>query len=351
MSKFPALPRIFLLIFICITAFIISTFFPQKSEKIIYLHEDQIELQQLNNAILTYILEEGYGYRVEMVEGTVKELKKLFENGDMDITLELWKDNNLVWHDQSIEKGYIQNLGTIYVGGKQYWIVSEWYARQNDIETVFDMARHWQDFADPEDPSKGLFLNCIVGWFCRDINSLKLKIYGLDRHFNTVSPVSPESLRSIYENSQLKRLPLFGYYWEPNAIMINQDWHILKEPAYDEKVWNELMQWLEDPEKTIPEKACAYNEAGAYKIIHSGLEKKAPEVVELLRKMEMDYQIFNTILFNAGSPGASGADFRTAAIYFLNTYQDVWVKWVSDDVRRNIETALKGRSFDRSKEG
>ena len=47
----------------------------------------------------------------------------------------------------------------------------------------------------PEDASKGLFFNCITGWTCLEINSVKLEAYGLDKYYNAVSPISPEALQ------------------------------------------------------------------------------------------------------------------------------------------------------------
>lgn len=313
----------------------------QRSGTVIRLHTDQIEIQQFNNAIAKFLMVEGYGYEVEMVESTIKEVHEQLLRGDIDITLEFWKENNLIWYNQSIAGGSIDDLGILYNGGKQYWIVSKWYAEQKNIRTVLEMQQHWQDFVDPEDPSKGLFFNCIVGWPCRDINIVKLKSYGLYRYFNTVSPVSPESLKAIYENALTRKLPLFGYYWEPNAIMTKQDWYILEEPAYSEVVWQQLIKAASEPEAEPPQQACAYNDSGVHKIINSGLAKKAPDVVEMLRKMEMDYTLFDTILFNNAHLSVGSGRFRELARYFFLNYREHWTIWIPTDVRERVDQALQ----------
>ena len=46
-----------------------------------------------------------------------------------------------------------------------------------------DLARYKHLFRDPEEPAKGRFYNCILGWNCEVVNTNKLKAYGLDGHF------------------------------------------------------------------------------------------------------------------------------------------------------------------------
>lgn len=310
------------------------------SQKSIKIHDDQIEIQKLNNAIVQLIIEVGYGYKVEIVEATIKELHKLLITGDIDLTMELWKENNLLWYENALEKGFIDDLGIIYNGGKQYWIVSEWFALENEITSVSDMKKHWQAFVDPEDPSKGLFLNCIVGWPCRDINNVKLTAYGLDKYYNTVSPVSPESLKSIYENSYTKKLPLFGYYWEPNAIMANMDWKILDEPPYQKEIWKNIIESLSSPDHPQPDEACSYNESGVHIIANSGLRDNAPEIVEFLQEMEISYQVFNALLFDQNKSLAQNDRINRATQLFFRDYQHLWSKWLPAKVRKKIEKHL-----------
>ena len=142
----------------------------QRDETTIRIHDDQIDIQKLINAIAGFIIENGYGYKVQLVESTIKEVHEHLITGDIDITLEMWKDNNLAWYDMTRKKGDVLDFGPIYSGGRQYWIIPRWYAREKNITTVFQMKSHWRDFANPEDPSKGIFFNCIFGWSCRDIN-------------------------------------------------------------------------------------------------------------------------------------------------------------------------------------
>lgn len=329
------------LIFSLCFLLILTSYFQasRRSNTTVRLHDDQIDIQKLANSIAAYIITEGYGYKVEMVESTIKEVRQRLIRGDIDVTLEMWKQNNLAWYERALNEGLIQDLGALYEGGRQYWIVSGWYAEEKGIETVFDMAQHWQDFVDPEDPSKGIFFNCIFGWTCRDINKVKLKAYGLDRYYNSVAPLSPEALKSIYETANTRRLPVFGYYWEPNAVMTEQSWYILGEPDYSSEVWAQLIEAATNPGEK-PEKACAYNSSGVYKVANSQLEMKAPDIVKMLQKMKIELKLFNELLFTTDEYIDGKRDFDTLARFFMKNYPEHWSSWVSEKAKSNIEKAL-----------
>lgn len=304
------------------------------------LHDDQIEVQQLTNAIAEYILEKGYNYKVERVESTIKEIRTHLINGDIDLTLELWLENNLVWYQNSMDQGIIKDLGKLYSGGKQYWIVSRWYADSHNIRTIFDMKNHWQDFLDPDDPSKGIFFNCIYGWTCRDINKVKLHAYGLDRYYNTVSPVSPESLKSIYRNAGKMRIPVFGYYWEPNSIMLTDNWKILEEPPYSREIWKKVITSAEDPSATTLQQACAYNDTGAHKVASRNFYKKHPELIEMFSKMTINMDHFNAIFLRNNKEKRTPSSFRNFALEYLESHPDQWRSWVPGEIADRIEKNL-----------
>lgn len=305
---------------------------------VIRLHEDQVEVQKLVNAFTRIIIEEGYGFRVQLVESTIKEVQERLLRGDVDVTMEMWKQNNLLWYKEGLKRGRLIDLGILYSSGQQYWIVSRRYAEENGITSVFDMRNHWQDFVDPADPSKGIFFNCVFGWACSDINNVKLKVYGLDRYYNSVSPLSPESLKAVYEKAHARNLPVFGYYWEPNALMEDKDWYVLEEPEYKEEVWEQVIHASIDPKAEIPHQACGYNESGVYKIASIGLSAKAPEIVKMLAAMEVDVQVIKDILFTS--------ELRNEKLYadlarkFLEDYPAMWSGWVTEEARLKIEKAL-----------
>lgn len=101
-----------------------------------------VVFHQSQRTLLPHLLKKkGYGYKIKLVEPAIKEARPLLLSEDIDITLEMWVENNLLWHSQAIGEKIITDLGEIHSGGKQYWIVSNWYAEKHNIETVFEMKR------------------------------------------------------------------------------------------------------------------------------------------------------------------------------------------------------------------
>lgn len=309
--------------------------FSGEKKTVIRLHDDQIDMLKINNAVVEFIIEKGYGYPVERVERTTKEILKLLSRGDIDLSLEMWWDNHPAWFQNEVRKKKIVTLGPLY-SGRQFWMIPRWVAEQYNIRTVSDMRRHRQLFQDPDDPSKGLFFNCITGWTCLEINERKLRAYGLDKYYNAASPSSPEALTMIFRNAQLKKIPVFGYYWSPNALMAAYGWQILEEPPFRKECWDGLVKATETAED--PDCACAYGKDNVHKVAGARLLKSAPDVVEMLKKMKMDVKTLNEVLKQGRRNGELGG--QQSAMYFLHNFEPRWKQWVAPEAFKKIRHAL-----------
>ena len=92
------------------------------------------------------------------------------------------------------------------------------------------------------------------------------------------------------------------------------------------------------------EHACAFPDLPIDKIAHSELESKAPEVVEMLRKMTVGLQPLNQTL--AWAKKNDIRDWNEAAVYYLSTYEDRWRTWVTPEAYDRIKEALTGVTLD-----
>jgi ABC-type proline/glycine betaine transport system substrate-binding protein len=308
------------------------------SNRAIRLHGGDWESFHINNAIATYILERGYGYKVENVAGTAEELLAAMEQGRIDLKIEFWLSNRQEWYTEQTRKGSIVDLGIIYEGGPQFWIIPRWVSEEYGIKTVHDMKERWQLFQDPDDPTKGLFYNCIVGWQCRQYNIVKLEAYGLDRFYNLISPGSSRALEAVLVEAQEAGRPVFAYYWAPTALMGAYDWHILEEPAYDEEVWQEVVAAVQDEDLRPLDHACTWRVTPVRKIAHRSLATRAPEVVGMLKKMVVGIRPLNETVAWVRAKGVT--DWRDAALYFLRSYEPLWKTWVSPTAFSRIKESL-----------
>jgi glycine betaine/proline transport system substrate-binding protein len=306
---------------------------------VIKLHDVLSESQGINNSIAKFIIEKGYGYPVEIVVESTPAMQDALPKGAVDLNLEGWQQNIIEWYRSEMDKGSIINLGMIYEGGPQFFMMPQWVSESYGIKTVQDMKDQWQVFQDPQDPSKGVFYNCISGWECAKINQAKLSAYGLDEVFNVVSPASADALKAALEDAQKAKRPVFGYYWQPSPLAAAYSWHVLEEPAHTTACWNQVIAAADSAAADPPEAACAYENLPIDKLAHAGLPEKAPELVEMLKAMVVGLEPLNSTM--AWSEENNVEDKAKVAVYFLQNYEDRWRDWVTPEAHRKIKDALE----------
>jgi len=289
---------------------------------------------QVHNRIAGFILEHGYGYKVDYVPGATITLWAGMERGDVDITMETWVENMQEAYDRGIESGKIIDLGSNFPDSWQGWLVPTYMIKGDPergikaaapgLKSVHDLPKYWKLFKDPEDPGKGIFYSCIPGWECQKVNEKKMKTYGLDKFYNIFLPGSDAALNGSMAAAYRKGKPWFGYYWAPTWVLGKLDMTPLEEPPYSDEVWKK-------------NNACAYPSVSVNITVRSSLLERAPEVVEFLKKYETTQAMANRFLAYMQD---SQCDTGQAALWFLENYEPVWTSWVPADVKKKVKAAL-----------
>ena len=293
---------------------------------------------QLNNAIAAFLLTHGYGYEVELVAGSTSDLLEDLPEGRVDFTLEGWQQNALGWYEREIAAGRIENLGTTFEAGRQFFIIPRWLADELGLGSVFDLRAHWEVFADPRDPSKGVIVSCVVGSRCAELNVGKLQAYDLDRHFNLTTPASYESLESTIARAEALRVPLVGAYWTPSALVSDDpDWVVLREPAHTPSCELALERAIESGERAA--EACGYPLSSIDALASAGVLERAPDAVEFVRRFDVGLEPLVATLRWAEAEGIR-EDWERAAIHYLDLNRERWQGWLTPEARERVETAL-----------
>jgi glycine betaine/proline transport system substrate-binding protein len=289
---------------------------------------------QVHNRIAGFIMEKGYGYAIDYVPGATITLFTGLVRGDIDIEMECWVENQQEAYDKGIAAGKIIDLGSNFPDSWQGWLVPTYVIKGDakrgikpmapDLKSISDMPKYWKLFKDAEDPSKGRFYSCIPGWECEKINEKKFKAYGLDKHFNIFLPGSDAALNGSMAAAYKKGQPWFGYYWAPTWVLGKLDMTPIEEPPYNKKIWDNNY-------------ACAYPAVKVNIIVNTSLEKRAPEIVEFLKKYETTQAMANKFLAYMRD---EKANTQAAAVWFLKNYQDLWSGWVPTDVAKKVKAAL-----------
>ncbi len=290
---------------------------------------------QVHNAIVDFVAQHGYGYPPsEIIPGSSPVTLVGVAEGDIDIHMELWSENYGDTYTDYIASGEVIEVNLVFDDNYQGWLVPT-YMIEGDAErgieatapglkSVYDLAEYWELFEDPEDSSKGRFINSIPGWKCTEHNSIKLETYGLDEYYNDFLTGSDAALSASMVAAYEKGEAWVGYYWAPTWLLGKYDMTLLEEPPFDEEVWDR-------------DRGCEYMPVRCTVGVNPSMLEKAPEIVDFLSNYSIHTSDINKILAYMQN---SGADASGAAIYFLKEYESLWTKWVPADVASKVKEAL-----------
>lgn len=299
---------------------------------------------QLHNEIARTILEEGFGCDTDAIPGSSIPMLQGVVRGDVQVNMEVWVDNLPEWYTEAVERGTVQALGPNFPDATQGWFVPRYLVEGDaergiealapDLRSVEDLAEHAELFRDPEQPDKGRFYNCIIGWVCEEINNAKFAIYDLDEHFTNFRPGTGVALASSMEGAYLRGEPWVGYYWGPTWVLGKLDMIQLEEPEWTEACWSELQTELADASQ-----ACHYPVSLVRIDVNARFaERVGPEIIDFLTKYETDNALVSELLAYMQE---SESDAREAAEHFLATRPEVWTGWVPEDVAERVQASLQ----------
>jgi len=309
---------------------------PKAPEKpTLIFHDLSWDSAQVHNRIAAFIAEHGYGYETDFIASETASGWVGLRSGDININMESWTENIQKIYDEAIGSGDCVDLGSNFPDSWQGWLVPTFVIKGDaergiepmapDLKSVFDLPEYWELFKDPEDPTKGRFINSIPGWLCTAINSQKLKTYGLDEYYTDFLAGSDAALSASMVAACEKGEPWLGYYWSPTWVLGKLDMTPLEEPPFDQAEY--------DAETY----GCAFCPTQVNIIVNASLLDSAPDMVEFLRNYETTCAQNNAVL---AYMQASEASTDEAAIWFLQEYESLWTKWVPSDVASKVKAAL-----------
>lgn len=293
--------------------------------------------------VLGTILAEGFGCTVDSIPGNSVTLEQATANNDVQIFAEEWIGRSDVWNNAAAA-GHVVAVGETFVGATEGWFVPA-YVVNGDPERGVEAAAPGLTsvaqladpeiaavFTDPEEPSKGRFLNCPSGWTCEGVNTAKLEAYGLLDHYVNFRPGTGTALDAAVSSAYLQRQPVLFYYWNPTAIMGRFDLVQLDEPAYSDECWQELTSAT-----GARQEACAFPAVEVAYGLNSTFAEQAPEIVAFLEEATFPLEEVNSSLAYMVE---NDADAAAAAEEFLREKADIWGAWVSPEARERIAASL-----------
>jgi glycine betaine/proline transport system substrate-binding protein len=299
------------------------------------------ESGSLLTELMRIVMETGYGCKTDSIPGNTVAMEAALSNNDIQVLAEEWIGRSDAWND-AFKAGKVIPLGTIIVGATEGWYVPEYVVKGDparnikpmapDLKSVADLAKYKALFKDPEEPSKGRFLNCPIGWTCEGINSQKLKAYQLTGSYVNFRPGTGPALDATITSEYRRGKPLLFYYWAPTPLMGKLKFIKLQEPAYNEACF-----------KTLADKNQAHpcGSAAPEAVIRAGVSKAFgdgdPVLRGFLEKFNVPLDLLNKTLADMSD---RKLDPRQAAQGFLKQHPEVLAKWVSGDVAAKVSASL-----------
>ncbi len=291
-------------------------------------------------AIVRTILEEGYGCEVDVITSSTVPILLALSKNEVNFVMEIW-DNT--WGEswkKYAEQNLVKKVGVNFEGAYEGWFVPKYVIEGDsdrgiepfapDLKTVFDLKKYKDIFRDREEPTKGRFLNCPVGWTCEETNKKRLVAYGLADDFTSFEVGTAAALDAEIVRSYKRGIPILFYYWQPTWMFAQYELIQLEEPEYDEAIFDEFLA-SKNPNKTtaLPKQDVAI-------AVNVKWSENNPQIIEFLNKYETTLYENNQALLYMEK---NDTDPESAAENFLKT-NDKWHEWVSQEARDAIIKSL-----------
>lgn len=296
---------------------------------------------EFHTAVAQRILRDGMGCSVDKIPGATIPLHNGMIKGDIHIIMEIWLANeSKVWLD-GVAAGKVSAIGVNMADAVQAWYIPRYLvegpnAPAKGLRSVADLPRFKGLFADPEEPGKGRFYNCMAGWACETLNTKRLAGYGLSEHFTNVRPGSGAALDAAIISALKRRKPIVFYYWGPSWLLGQhaEELIALEEPSFDAQKWASLVAATDSAKVKA---ATAFPVVDIVIGVNQAFIQKAPTIAQFLRQYRTNTRLVSEALASMQT-GKLSAD--AAARLFLMKHPEVWERWVSPDVARRVRSSL-----------
>ncbi|WP_067215099.1 ABC transporter substrate-binding protein [Marinomonas gallaica] len=285
-----------------------------------------------------FILANGYDCNAELVPGdTMPTGTSMIEKGQPDIAPELWTNSMKAALTKGVDEGRLKiAVKSLSDGGEEaFWVPKYMVDEMPELATIEGIRQHADQFEHPEDPSKSAFYGCPAGWNCQItarnlFNALKLD----ESNFELIDPGSGAGLSGSIARAYERQQPWFGYYWAPTAIlgkyeMVKVDFG----SGIDEQHYIDCIS-MDD---CLEPKATMYPPSPVYTVTTTEFAERAPNAYAYLSNRSFTNVQMNNLLAWMEDNQADG---KYAAENFMFEHEDIWSKWVSEDVKVKLNKAL-----------
>jgi glycine betaine/proline transport system substrate-binding protein len=239
--------------------------------------------------------------------------------------------------DTAIAEGRLIQLAPLLSeGGVEGWWIPKFLADAHpDIKTVQDALKHPDLFPAPEDASKGAVHNCPSGWNCQVSTDNLYRALDADKDgFTLVDTGSAAGLDGSIANAFEKKSGWLGYYWAPTAILGKYEMTKLSFGVEHNKAdWDACTAVPDCPNPKVN----SYPTSDVFTVVTKAFSEKAGVAMDYMKTRQWDNGTVGKVLAWMDANQGTNED---AAKHFLETYPDMWTKWVAPEIAEKVKAAL-----------
>ena len=294
---------------------------------------------RFHNAVAARLIGDGFGCATTSIPGATIPLTNGLARGDVDIMMEVWRNNLPEAWVKAQARGQVEDIGANFPDAEQGWYVPRYVVEGPDapaagLRHVADLPRYTSVFTDREEPGKGRFYNCIAGWACEIVNTRKLQAYGLDTLYTNFRPGTGEALAAAVAGAIKRQRPILFYYWSPTWLSGLYDLVKLEEPAFDA----EAFAALRNPDAPLLG-GTAYPPAVVAIGVNADFAAQAPSIRGTLEAYQTTAHMVAGALARMREDDLSA---QQVADGFLADNKDLWAGWLPADAGQRVRAALAG---------
>jgi len=316
----------------------------------IRLGDQSFESLSISNAVASFVLQHGYGRDVELVTSSTPVMQQALVQGDLDVQMEIYPHIVTAWWEQVQAEGTVVAFNAIMETSRRGFYVPR-YVIEGDaargIEAVAPDLRTFEDlidlahlFPDPEDPTRGQLISCIIGWACADSVAVKAAAYGVDGAFNLLQPGAAAAMDAAIVSAYRNGVPAVFYYWEPTWLVAELDLYQLEMDPWTPACEEVNAAAMVGGEVTDAAR-CAFPEPPVFIAANAAWAAQNPEISALFERMFIGIDRFGELSSWMNENGTEPPD---AALHYLRTYPEEWAEWMPEDVAERVRQALAAAS-------
>ena len=272
----------------------------------------------VNANVAKILLERELGYKVELVDIDENSQFPEIASDRLDASLEVWPSGHAADINRYItgrRGGPLRDGGIIDAGDLGLIGNIGWWIPSYLVEEQPELAR-WQGLKGREDLVNGEFLAGDPTFVSYDREIIKS--LGLD--LKVVNTGSERALIQAIDEAYRAKEPFLAYFYTPHWAHRKYDLTEVQLPAYDEACEEAAR------ERDGEGYDCDYANDVLFKMSWLGLEDKAPEAFDFLKKFKYTTEDQQEIAFEVDARGLS---ISQAAEQWVEQNPDVWRPWLS----------------------